>query len=806
MKTIRQFMISFALTASLATTLIAEPRQTDRLVQSSIRAFLQVSCVHCHDEQTTTRFNFAAAEYNLSDSDQRRFWTDVYDQLVSGKMPPATEPQPDAAQLRSVTQSLEKELRSATLSAQRTHGRVPARRLTRTEYEYSVQDLLQIDGEFADSLPMESTEASFDTVAATQKLSAMHIEGYLAAADKAIGTALRLHKTPFRTHKFDLLNNDHLNSFHDRDIQIGGNISRRLEDGVAIFRDVDYLLRSDLHGFRIGSTGSGFYRIRVSAEAFQSNSPMAMKVIVKDISGLTKLVGAFDLIPGESNVFEVDAWMTRTKVFYVAFMEDRPAAQILANIYDDGGGKKYTGPGIKVKSIEVEGPMTGGWPPASTRQLLGDIELTEDDEGVFHAAISGSTTENVARVVERFAEKAFRRPLELGETDSFVATAKSAIDAGYDFEDVVQIPIRAIISAPQFVLMTGKAGPLDDYSLASRLSYFLWKSVPDQELLNVASSGQLSKASVLTAQVNRMLDDSKADRFVKDFAGQWLRLNEINTTTPDERLYPEYDELLHWSVPQETAAFFKELIAKDLGVGNLIDSDFTFVNRRLAVHYGIDAVVGQEFRRVALPKDNVRGGVLTQASILKVTANGLVTSPVKRGDFVLSDLLGTPPPPPPGDVGSIEPDVSKATTIRDLLAAHRDSDACWKCHQQIDPPGFALECFDPIGAFRTHYRISSDDFLTFVAHTDGAEVDASGTTADGQNFGGIQDFKALLMTQQEQLARHFVTQLIVYSTGGKIEFTDREVVEDIIERTASARFPVRTIIQEVIKSRLFKER
>ena len=264
----------------------------------------------------------------------------------------------------------------------------------------------------------------------------------------------------------------------------------------------------------------------------------------------------------------------------------------------------------------------------------------------------------------------------MGETDSFVATAKSAIDAGYDFEDVVQIPIRAILSAPQFVLMTGKAGPLDDYSLASRLSYFLWKSVPDQELLNVASSGQLSKASVLTAQVNRMLDDSKADRFVKDFAGQWLRLNEINTTTPDERLYPEYDELLHWSVPQETAAFFKELIAKDLGVGNLIDSDFTFVNRRLAVHYGIDAVVGQEFRRVALPKDNVRGGVLTQASILKVTANGFVTSPVKRGDFVLSDLLGTPPPPPPGDVGSIEPDVSKATTIRDLLAAHRDSDAC----------------------------------------------------------------------------------------------------------------------------------
>lgn len=806
MKTTRQNLLGLAVTMWLASIAVAQPQHLSALTEPQLGEFLQAHCVHCHDHQTTTRFDFSTAVYDLSDSDQRRFWTEVYDQLLSGRMPPASEPPPDAAQLQSVTELLAQNLRSATLQAQQTRGRVPVRRLTRTEYQYSVQDLLQIHGPIADSLPAESREGAFDTVAATQKISAMHIEGYLAAADQAISMALRLHRTPFQSVRFDLLNNEHLNSFHDRDLQVGGNISRKLEDGVVIFRDVDYLLRSDLHGFRIGSKGSGYYRIQVSAEAFQSASPMALKVIVKDISGLTELVGACDLIPGEPQTFEVDAWLTRTKVFYVAFLEDRPAAQILADIYDDGGGKKYTGPGIKVTSIRVEGPMTGGWPPASTKHLLRDIPITEDDDGIFQIHTADSTAQHLADIVDRLAERAFRRPLEAGERDAFVNTARSAMDADQKFEDVVRIPLRAILSAPQFVLLTGKAGTLDDDSLASRLSYFLWKSVPDQELLNLASQGQLSKPSILMNQVNRMLDDRKVDRFVKDFTGQWLRLNEINLTTPDERLYPEYDELLHWSVPQETAAFFKELIAQDLSIRHLIDSDFTFLNRRLATHYGIDAVMGQEFRRVALPQDSVRGGVLTQASILKVTANGLVTSPVKRGDFVLSDLLGTPPPPPPDNVGSIEPDVSKATTIRELLVAHRDSDACRKCHQQIDPPGFALECFDPIGAFRTHYRISSDDFLTFVAHTDGAAVDSSGTTADGRNFNSIQDFKKLLLAKQEQLARHFVTQLIVYATGGEIEFTDREVVDDIIASTRPSGFPVRTLIQEVIHSRLFLER
>lgn len=785
---------------------VLQPNISAKELPTSVQNFVQARCVNCHDDQTTSRLDFSQVKFDLANHDTRRQWAQIYDQISSGQMPPESEPQPSAAKRDSISDALRTALRSATLEAHQRDGRVPVRRLTRTEFEYSLRDLLSIDGQFAEGLPMESSSGSFDTVARNQHVSALHLESYLAVADKALDTAIRLHKSPYRTHGFDLLNNKHLNSFHERDLRVGGNISRKLDDGVAIFRDVDYLLRSDLHGFRIRSTGSGYYRITISASAFQSEAPITMKVIVKDINGQSDLVGACDLMDGKARTFEVDAWLTRTKVFYVTFTEDRPAAQILADIYDDGGGSKYTGPGLQVNSINVEGPMTGGWPPESTQRLLGDINLTKDEDGVYHAKAKTSVQAHVKAITERFAAKAFRRALRPGELKSLVATATSAINTDQPVEDVIRIPIRTALTAPQFVMLSGKAGTLDDDSLASRLSYFLWKSVPDDQLTSLAAKKQLSQVGNLVSQANRMLDDERSQRFAKDFVGQWLRLNEINSTTPDEKLYPEYDELLHWSVRRETEAFFLELVRNDLPLNNLIDSDFAFLNRRLASHYGIDSVQGQHFRKVSLPANSPRGGVLTQASILKVTSNGLVTSPVKRGDFVLSELLGTPPPPPPNDVGSIEPDVSKATTIRELLEKHRNSDACSACHQQIDPPGFALENFDPIGGFRQHYRISCDDFLTFVAYTDGAAVDASGTTADGQSFDGVQEFKQLLLKQTEQLARHFVSQLIVYSTGGEIEFSDRDVVTEILDKTRQQGFPVRSLILEVIQCRLFRER
>jgi hypothetical protein len=781
----------------------AAPAQS---LKSAVAPIIADRCIHCHDADTKTRLNLQSLGLDLTEPATFRQWVNVYDHVISGEMPPKSEPPFDPKQRESLLAVLKNSLRTANLDTQRQRGRVPARRLTRTEYDYTVRDLLSIDGAFANLLPEESKAGSFDTVGSTQHFSALHLESYLVAADKVLDNAIRLHKNPDRTFDYDLLNNEHLNSFHDRDVSIGGSISRKLDDAVVVFRDVDYLLRSDLHGFRVRRSGSGTYRIRITAEAFQSQTPVAMKVVVKDVSGQSEFIGACDLLPGETHTFEVKAWLTGTRVFYVSMAEERSPALILADIYDAGGSKDYKGAGIMVKSIHVAGPLTGGWPPQSTRNILSAQKFTEDSDGNFKVAFSESPIADVQQVVSRIAPLAFRRPLKAAELDAFVKLAEPAIAEGQGCVDVVRIPLRAILSSPQFLLLTGKSGKLDDYALASRLSYFLWKSLPDSELLELARQRKLSKPEMLTAQVERLLQDDRSQRFLRDFVGQWLRLHEIDATTPDEKLYPEYDELLHWAVPQETEAFLSELIEKDLSVGNLIDSEFTFLNRRLAEHYGIDDVTGQELRRFNLPTDSPRGGVLTQASVLKVTANGLVTSPVKRGAFVLTELLGTPPPPPPADVGSIEPDTSGATNIRETLAKHRDVESCVRCHQLIDPPGFALECFDPIGGFRTNYRKRFDDILAFLQYEDGPAVDASGTTADGHEFRGVRDFKKQLMPQQEQLARHFISQLVVYSTGGEIQFADRDEIESIIQRTRGAGFPVRTIIHEVVQSELFRNR
>ena len=321
--------------------------------------------------------------------------------------------------------------------------------------------------------------------------------------------------------------------------------------------------------------------------------------------------------------------------------------------------------------------------------------------------------------------------------------------------------------------------------------------------MKLAEQGKLSDRETLHKQVDRLLDHEHGERLVSDFVGQWLRLYKINATSPDKKLYGEYDELLGNSLVKETEAFFADLIRRNLPTKNLLDSDYTFLNRRLAEHYQIPGVQGQHFRRVQLPKDSVRGGVLTQASVLKTTANGSVTSPVIRGNFVLTNLFGTPPPPPPPSAGSLEPDTRGTTTIREQLAAHRELDSCNSCHRLIDPPGFALESFDPIGGFRTEYRTTGGGGL-FSFFKKKPVVDASGVTSSGRKFSNIVEFKKILLDEHEAFTRNLVIQLLVYSTGGEIQFADREVVDEILAQTRDTDFRLRDIIHAVVESRLFR--
>ena len=494
--------------------------------------------------------------------------------------------------------------------------------------------------------------------------------------------------------------------------------------------DVDYLTLSGTLGLVIKE--AGMYQVTVDVEAYQAKRPVTFKLVQKGPGGTT-LLKVVDLLPDEPQTVVQETYLVPGDSVYCTLVSD-PSIYFGLSLT---GSKGYKGQGIALRRMRVEGPVYDQWPPTSTRSLFHSAEfepIESSEDGPFKVKGDGDQVEQVNEFVAELATRAFRRPATTQELDSWATFSAEQLAQGRALHEVARLAFHSVLTSPQFLMFGGQAGALDDAALANRLSYFLWKSMPDHELSELAAAGKLSDEKVLHAQVERMLADEKSQRFVKDFLGQWLRTYKVDATSPDEKLYPEYDELLGAAILKEPELFFTELIRENLGVDQLIDSDFTFVNRRLAKHYRIRGVKGQKFQKVSLPSSSPRGGVLTQAAILKTTANGTVTSPVTRGNFVLTNFLGTPPSPPPPTIGSIEPDTRGKTTIREILAAHRDNDSCNKCHREIDPPGFALESFDPIGGFRTKYRANAAPSLFNPGRTfkDGLPVDASGVTAAGR--------------------------------------------------------------------------
>lgn len=338
--------------------------------------------------------------------------------------------------------------------------------------------------------------------------------------------------------------------------------------------------------------------------------------------------------------------------------------------------------------------------------------------------------------------------------------------------------------------------------------------MPDDELFDLARQQRLSDPEVLRTQTERMLNDPKAKQFTKNFAGQWLDLRDIDFTEPDANLFPEFDELLRLSMVRETELFFAHILERDLSLMNFIDADFTFLNERLARHYGISGVMGQEFQKVALPPEDVRGGLLTQASLLKVTANGTNTSPVVRGAWVLENILGQATSPPPDNIAAVEPDIRGTTTLREKLAAHRDIESCQHCHDRIDPPGFALENFDPIGGWRETYRTLGDGprpeikqapfTYQWVRYRLGAPVDASGTTPDGFRFQDIRQFRNWLSQQDHQIATSLTTKLLVYATGRTMGFSDRDEIDRIVQQNRKHDLGFRSLVHEIVQSPIFQ--
>jgi hypothetical protein len=375
----------------------------------------------------------------------------------------------------------------------------------------------------------------------------------------------------------------------------------------------------------------------------------------------------------------------------------------------------------------------------------------------------------------------------------------------------------AVLCSPKFLFLEEPPGRLDDHALATRLAYFLWNSPPDEILRGLADTGKLNDPATLRAQTERMLNDPRAQRFITAFLDYWLDLRNLNANSPDASLYPDYylDDLLVESAQQETYLFFNELVKNDLPAGHLVFSDFAFLNEHLAKHYDLPPVKGVALRKVKLPVNSPRGGLLTQASVLKVTANGTTTSPVLRGVWIMERLLDFHSPPPPPGTPGIEPDTRGATTIREQLEKHRDSPSCASCHVKIDPPGFALENFDIFGGWRDKYRAIDPTVppiqgigkngQPFAFH-DSLPVDASGNLPGGAKFTDINEFKRLLLNDQRLIARNLAKQLIIFATGTPVSFGDRPELERLLDATAKSRYGVRSMIHAIVQSNMFRNK
>ena len=522
-------------------------------------------------------------------------------------------------------------------------------------------------------------------------------------------------------------------------------------------------------------------------------------------------IGKFEAPPEAPEVFEMDAFLEEGAMVKLDCMRlPSPMVPAMPHTIQKFDPDGY--PGVAFHWLEVEGPFIEEWPPASYRALFGDLPLKQSGSHV--VAVPEEPLKEVKGLLSGFMERVYRRPVEKAEFDRFHGYAKQLIQEGEPFTEAMIATYSAVLASPEFLFHCGQPGELDDFALAERLSFFLGESIPDESLSALAKQGKLRDPRTLRVEVDRLLDKPESKRFVEEFLDAWLKLDEINDTDPDRDLYPEYagDWWLVNSMVEESRLYFADLIAGDRPARNVIDADYTFVDERLARHYDIPGVVGPTFERVGLPEGSPYGGFLTQASVLKVTANGTVTSPVLRGVYVMEKLLGDHPSPPPPSVPAVEPDIRGAATIRELLAKHREDASCASCHKKIDPPGFALESFDVMGRWRNNYRSlgegseriegigrSGNEFVHFI----GSEVDASGVTPQGDPFADVLEFKKLLIEDEETIARNITEQLLVYATGAPVGFADRDEVAAILEKSRASEYGVRTIIHEIVQSPLF---
>ena len=841
------------------------------------QAFIEQHCAGCHDDvEKKGDLDLTALAFAPKDPKNFATWVKVHDRVSAGEMPPKKKTRPPATELQSFLGTLSSTLTAAERETLAGEGRATRRRLNRYEYENALRDLLGAPWlQVRDSLPEDGEAFRFNKVGDALDVSHVQLARYMNAAEYALRqvAAKSVERPETTTKRYYARENmpprpsnqaperqifPVLGSEAQPDVRAGkapltvgaADPEKRELEGVGIICSTYEPIEPKFRQFK--APVAGRYKLRFSAVSLwvgptkQPDPKKPDRWYIPDFDNVSRgrrsepitiyseipprqlrWLGTFDAHP-DAVVSELDVWLLAGETIRpdaARFFRSRPGASRWQNPLAEKDGQ----PGVAFRWMEVEGPLVDQWPAAGHRLLFADLPLRKAAQGDGIEVESKNPKADAARLLQAFLARAYRRPVPQGEVQRFLPVVDHALRSGSNFADAMIAGYTAVLCSPGFVSIEEKPGRLDDYAVASRLSFLLANSAPDAELRALAARGELRKPDELRAQTERLLNDARARRFVDAFLNYWLDLRRIVATAPDEVLYNDYylDDLLSESALFETQQFFAELLRSDLPARNLIASDFAMLNDKLAAHYGLPAVEGVALRKVALPADSVRGGLLTQAAVLKVTANGTTTSPVLRGAWIMERILGMPPPPPPPNLPAVEPDIRGASTIREQLAKHRTQESCAACHARIDPPGLALESFDVMGGFRERYRAMADQSTATSGPNAAATrtvippepgigkggqkfqfhyalpVDCSGELWDDRKFADVREFKRLLLEDERLIARNLARQFVVYATGAPVRFSDRAEVERILDRASARGYGVRTLLHAVVQSELF---
>ena len=723
---------------------------------SDVRPILDGVCTRCHNERKANAgLNFTTLLDPATLASKRNTWEMVLDQVKHGDMPPPDEDQISAHERTAMVSYLESAFARADRELKPDPGHVPAHRLTRVEYANTIRDLLGVDFRASDEFPPDDSGYGFDNIGDVLTVSPALMQRYLAAAEKIAARAVGGGPLPAP------------GVFTRR------SRARRVADGTIELEDIleydaDYTIRVGLQGHR------GADDPPVTMVIAVDGTPVKTVTVPVQLNAVNKQGGATQRALFESRVFLPGNEHT----FRAAFVDDETLKSIPQK--ERGDVNKNIFP----EFLEIAGPFKPDAPQAVKKKAL--------------VCDPASGRACASRIIRTLARRAYRRPVTPADLAPLDRLYAKAIASGYKSAEGVQFAVAAMLVSPHFLFrvekdpLPGTIARVSDVELASRLSYFLWSSMPDDELLRLGESGRLHLPPVLSAQVTRMLADPKAGALADNFAAQWLETRSLDAVTRDQMKFPEWNNELRDAMRTETRLFFDTVLRENRPISDFIDAKYTFLNARLARHYGIAGVEGPDFRRVELATDE-RSGVFTQASVLTVSSYPTRTSVVLRGKYLLETVLNAPPPPPPADVPALdEKDIGVAVSHRAQLEAHRENALCASCHNKMDPLGFGLENYDAVGRWRTK---------------DGTfPIDATGKFPGGKEFAGPVELKALLRGRMPQFTQSLAERMLTYALGRGVEPYDRLVVKDLVARTEADGYRLQALVQGIVSSVPFRER